>query len=120
MSRIRNSWRLTQSLITCLRLQRTYLSQDVSVIFLITGSCGKLARRRDYALSSMAPDGHSSLNQHLQIGRNLLPLLADILLRWRWHRFVLAADIEKMYRQILVHEEDRDLQLDCVEIQSRG
>jgi len=51
-----------------------------------------------------------SLNRHLLIGQNLLSSSVDVLLRWRLHRFVLAADIEKMYRQILVHEEDRDLQ----------
>ncbi|KMQ87989.1 hypothetical protein RF55_12602, partial [Lasius niger] len=51
----------------------------------------------------------ASLNNNL-IGKNLLPALSDILLRWRWHRYVMASDIEKMYRQILVHENDRDLQ----------
>lgn len=55
------------------------------------------------------PSG-TSLNEHLLVGQNLLPALSDILLRWRWHRIVVAADIEKMYRQILVHEDDRDLQ----------
>ncbi|KMQ84705.1 gag-pol protein [Lasius niger] len=44
------------------------------------------------------------------VGRNLLPALTDILLRWRRHRYVMAADVEKMYRQILVHEDDRNLQ----------
>jgi len=52
----------------------------------------------------------TSLNAHLLIGANLLPALADVLQRWRWHRYVLVADIEKMYRQILVHPEDRNLQ----------
>ncbi|XP_029178446.1 uncharacterized protein LOC114946187 [Nylanderia fulva] len=51
-----------------------------------------------------------SLNAHLLTGANLLPALADVLLRWRWHRFVLVTDIEKMYRQILVHPEDCRLQ----------
>jgi len=44
------------------------------------------------------------------VGPSLLPSLADVILRWRRHRFVIAADIEKMYRQILVHPQDRDLQ----------
>ncbi|XP_068993220.1 uncharacterized protein [Neodiprion pinetum] len=44
-----------------------------------------------------------SLNHFLLKGENLLPALSDVLLRWRTHRFVIAADIEKMYRQILVH-----------------
>ncbi|XP_011706167.1 PREDICTED: uncharacterized protein LOC105461365 [Wasmannia auropunctata] len=59
--------------------------------------------------SLTTPEGHS-LNNHLMIGQNLLPPLADVLLRWRWHRYVFVADIEKMYRQILVHPADRDLQ----------
>jgi len=52
----------------------------------------------------------TSLNAQLLVGANLLPALADVLLRWRWHRFVLVTDIEKMYRQILIHPEDRDYQ----------
>ncbi|XP_076659893.1 uncharacterized protein LOC143363181 [Halictus rubicundus] len=51
-----------------------------------------------------------SLNDFLLRGPNLLPNLADVLLRWRRHRFVFSADIEKMYRQILVHPEDRGWQ----------
>ncbi|XP_018400786.1 PREDICTED: uncharacterized protein LOC108778178 [Cyphomyrmex costatus] len=51
-----------------------------------------------------------SLNDHLYPGPNLLPSLADVLLRWRLHKYVLAADVEKMFRQIQVHPEDRDLQ----------
>lgn len=51
-----------------------------------------------------------SLNSCLMVGSSLLPSLADVLLRWPLYRFVFATDVEKMYRQILVHEEDRDLQ----------
>lgn len=36
------------------------------------------------------------------VGQNLLPPLVDVLLRWRQHRFVLATDVEKMFRQILL------------------
>ncbi|XP_025264622.1 uncharacterized protein LOC112637994 [Camponotus floridanus] len=57
--------------------------------------------------SQCTPAG-DSLNNTLLVGANLLPTLADVLLRW--HRFVFIADIEKMYRQILVHPDDRDLQ----------
>jgi hypothetical protein len=51
-----------------------------------------------------------SLNAHLLVGENLLPALADLLLRWRWHRYVIVTDVEKMYRQIVVHPDDRDFQ----------
>ncbi|XP_029673481.1 uncharacterized protein LOC115241711 [Formica exsecta] len=51
-----------------------------------------------------------SLNRRLLVGPNLLPPLCDVLLRWRRHRYVMATDVEKMYRQILVHPDDRDLQ----------
>ncbi|XP_070528261.1 uncharacterized protein [Cardiocondyla obscurior] len=51
-----------------------------------------------------------SSNQFLMTGANLLPALADVLLRWRRHRFAVAADIEKMYRQIEVDSSDRDFQ----------
>lgn len=59
--------------------------------------------------SWMLPSGES-LNKHLAVGKNLLPNLIDVLLRWRLHKYVVATDIEKMYRQILVHPDDRDLQ----------
>ncbi|XP_011883586.1 PREDICTED: uncharacterized protein LOC105570757, partial [Vollenhovia emeryi] len=39
-----------------------------------------------------------SLNVHLLTGANLLPTLADVLMRWRWHRYAIIADVEKMYR----------------------
>ncbi|XP_029163786.1 uncharacterized protein LOC114935214 [Nylanderia fulva] len=39
-------------------------------------------------------------------GANHLPALPDVLLRWRQHQYVFVADIEKMYRQILVHPDD--------------
>lgn len=52
----------------------------------------------------------NSLNQNLLVGKNLLPALSDVLSRWRWHKYVLVVDVEKMYRQINVHEEARDLQ----------
>ncbi|XP_043279324.1 uncharacterized protein [Venturia canescens] len=51
-----------------------------------------------------------ALNDYLNPGMNLLPALSDILLKWRKHQFVIAADIEKMYRQILVHPDDRPRQ----------
>lgn len=59
---------------------------------------------------SAAGESGISLNDHLTVGVNLLPPLGNILLRWRQHRYVIATDIKKMYRQILIHENDRHLQ----------
>ncbi|XP_043276022.1 uncharacterized protein [Venturia canescens] len=55
------------------------------------------------------PNG-ATLNENLRTGHNLLPGLPDVLLRCRTHLYVIATDVEKMYRQILVHPNDRDFQ----------
>jgi hypothetical protein len=49
-----------------------------------------------------------SLNDCLYVGPSLLPLLFDILLRFRLHRIALVADIEKAFLNISISEEDRD------------
>ncbi|XP_076643543.1 uncharacterized protein LOC143353821 [Halictus rubicundus] len=59
---------------------------------------------------SWSEPSQPSLNDRLHVGPNLLPLLADVLLRWRKHQFVVTADVTKMYQQILVQPEDRDFQ----------
>lgn len=51
-----------------------------------------------------------SLNDTLHPDPKLQQDIDAVLLRWRTHVFVFAADIEKMYRQILIHPEDRDYQ----------
>lgn len=51
-----------------------------------------------------------SLNDVLHIGPRLQVDLPAIILKWRFHKFVLTADITKMYRQILVNSQDVDYQ----------
>ncbi|XP_076660817.1 uncharacterized protein LOC143364246 [Halictus rubicundus] len=51
-----------------------------------------------------------SLNDLLSAGPKLQRNLMDILLRWRRHKFAFLTDVEKMYRQIQVHPDDRDYQ----------
>ena len=51
-----------------------------------------------------------SLNDLLHSGPNLLPNLIDLICRWRIYQFAFSADIEKMYRQILLHDEDQHMQ----------
>ena len=55
---------------------------------------------------SMATSNGRSLNDVLHTGPNLLPALADLLLRWRRHTIAFVADVEKMYRQIVIHLDD--------------
>ncbi len=50
-----------------------------------------------------------SLNDLLHTGPNLYPLLSDILLRFRLHQIGYSADISKMFREVLLHEDERDL-----------
>ena len=45
-----------------------------------------------------------SLNDLLHSGPNLLPNLIDLICRWRIYQYAFSADIEKMYRQILIHD----------------
>ncbi|XP_055623070.1 uncharacterized protein LOC129766528 [Toxorhynchites rutilus septentrionalis] len=53
---------------------------------------------------------HLSLNDLLLTGPTVQPPLLSIILNFRLHQYVITADIEKMYRQIMVHIDDRPLQ----------
>lgn len=51
-----------------------------------------------------------SLNNNLMVGPTLQQDLFSILCRFRTHKYAITADIQKMYRQILINPEDRDCQ----------
>ncbi|XP_017887576.1 uncharacterized protein LOC108629432 [Ceratina calcarata] len=51
-----------------------------------------------------------TFNQTLMTGPTIQNDIFEILIRFRIHHFALIADIEKMYRQVLVHEDDRKYQ----------
>nr|XP_012135024.1 PREDICTED: uncharacterized protein LOC105661809 [Megachile rotundata] len=51
-----------------------------------------------------------SLNDTQKVGPTVQSELIDILLRFRIYKYVLSADIEKMYKQILVEPKQRSLQ----------
>jgi len=59
--------------------------------------------------SSLTTSGYS-LNDVLHTGAKLQQDLFDVLIWFRLFRYVFSTDIEKMFRQINVHEEDWDLQ----------
>lgn len=52
-----------------------------------------------------------SINDILMTGPNMQDSLLSILIRARQYKYVLTGDIEKMYRQVQVHEDDQNLQL---------
>ena len=51
-----------------------------------------------------------SLNSLLHTGPNLLPDLAELLIHWMKYQYVFVSDIKQMYRQILIHPDDRKYQ----------
>ncbi|XP_045453733.1 uncharacterized protein LOC123663035 [Melitaea cinxia] len=52
-----------------------------------------------------------SLNQCLHSGPKLLKDLCDVITRFRRHQFVFVADIKMMFRQTVIHPDDRRYQL---------
>ncbi len=50
-----------------------------------------------------------SLNDTLLPGPSLYPLLTDVVLAFRSHVIGMSADISKMFREVELHEDDRDL-----------
>lgn len=51
-----------------------------------------------------------SLNDILRVGSTMQQDLLHILLRFRQHRYIITADVQKIYRQIILQEDQRDLQ----------
>ncbi|XP_075167412.1 uncharacterized protein LOC142239506 [Haematobia irritans] len=52
----------------------------------------------------------NSLNDTLHVGPSLQLDLSTLILNWRLYKYVFSGDIEKMYRQILVHPTDTNFQ----------
>ncbi|CAG9118509.1 unnamed protein product [Plutella xylostella] len=52
-----------------------------------------------------------SVNDLMRVGPNVQDSLFSILIRARQYKYLLTGDIEKMYRQVEVNSDDRDLQL---------
>ncbi|KRZ46906.1 hypothetical protein T02_4085, partial [Trichinella nativa] len=51
----------------------------------------------------------TSLNRQLEAGPSLQSDLVKILLRFRRHRIGVQADVSRMFLQIGLHKEDRDV-----------
>ncbi|XP_037293643.1 uncharacterized protein LOC119189067 [Manduca sexta] len=61
--------------------------------------------------ASAVTTSNKSLNDIQLVGPALQNDIFSILLRFRQYRYVACADVEKMFRQILIHNDQRNLQL---------
>ena len=53
-------------------------------------------------------NGNPSLNDCLYSGPSLLPSIADVLMRFRFHKVALVADMEKAFLMVSISPSDRD------------
>ncbi|KAH8295521.1 hypothetical protein KR054_000641, partial [Drosophila jambulina] len=60
--------------------------------------------------ASCQTTSQKSLNDLLMVGPTLQPDLYVLLLRFRTYRYVITADVVKMFRQVLVDVDDRKIQ----------
>ncbi|XP_011859013.1 PREDICTED: uncharacterized protein LOC105556526 [Vollenhovia emeryi] len=65
--------------------------------------------RAVFDASSKTSSG-KSLNDILRAGPVIQGSLLEIIIRFRFYNVALTGDIRKMYRQVLVHQDDRDYQ----------
>ena len=59
--------------------------------------------------SAKSEKQHHSINDCLEKGPNLTPLIFDVLLRFRTYQIGITADIEKVFHQIMSNVEDRNM-----------
>ncbi|KYN17769.1 hypothetical protein ALC57_09939 [Trachymyrmex cornetzi] len=76
-------------------------------VFKVTSGSSKLCVVFDASCKS---DTGVSLNDLLEVGPVIQQDLASMLMRFRYFRYVMSADIVKMYRQILVDQSQTSLQ----------
>ncbi|XP_049865132.1 uncharacterized protein LOC126366187 [Pectinophora gossypiella] len=73
--------------------------------------CSETTKLRVVFDASAKTTNKKSLNDIQCVGPVVQDDLFNILIRFRQHKFVLTGDIQKMYRQILINESQRQLQL---------
>ena len=78
----------------------------VHAVFKQSSSTTKLRAVFD---ASARTTSQTSLNELMAVGPTLQPTLDQTLLRFRTYSVALSGDISKMYREVLLHPEDRPL-----------
>ena len=61
--------------------------------------------------ASCRTSSRASLNELLMVGPIVQEELYPTLIRFRFHRYVITADTEKMCRQVMIDDKDRKFQL---------
>ena len=93
------------------QVPRADLKSSISYYMPIQGVCKESSTTTKLCAvfnASARTSTGSSLNDCLLTGPNLYPKLADILIRFRGHRVAFSADISKMFREIVLHQEEQD------------
>ena len=62
-----------------------------------------------YDGSAKPSDRDYSLNDCLETGPNFIPQLFDTLVKFRWHRIGLTADIEKAFLMVAIDDKNKDM-----------
>nr|CAH7728997.1 unnamed protein product [Callosobruchus chinensis] len=104
--RLGHMTRIPQAEICSPKLNTTYYLPHHGVL----NSSSTTTKLRVVFDGSSASNSGLSLNETLLVGPKLQDDLFDILIRFRKHNVVLVADIEKMYRQVAIEKNQRDLQ----------
>jgi len=94
------------------KLSHPHLERTLTYTCRITEFFASIVQSLNYESTSMALKTSSSLllNKCLHPRPKLQQDLDAVILRWRLHAVAFATDIQKMYRQILIHPDDRDCQ----------
>ncbi len=103
----------------CVLGSLTYnISTDIVVQPTLFGWTSTTTKVRPVFDASAKSSTGVSLNDLLYTGPNLYQLQTDILLRFRTHKIGFSADISKMFREVWLHEDERDFH--CFLLQSSG
>ncbi|XP_066589589.1 uncharacterized protein [Prorops nasuta] len=95
------------------RLGQMSLSNDISCqpSYYLPHHCVFKSGKIRVVFDGSAPTSSGvSLNDIQMVGPNLQAPLFDILIRFRKHLYIISADVEKMYRQVLISPQQRALQ----------